>query len=287
MANKKSATSAKKTSPKKAAPKTTTKVTTVTAVESGKSTRRAAVLSNPWLSQVNALAKIPMTGSVMAEFVGTFILASVILIIHNEPFYIFVSLIGIFMMFGALSGAHVNPAVTVGAWATRRIGWTRAVMYIVVQLLAAMLALVVMNAFTAQAPEVSQEAAMFGQTAPQLFETNPLPTGKEWSVLFAEMIGVAILGFAYASVLRRNAVINKVAGAFTVGGAGFLALAFASTAAAYVGGSASLNPAVSLTLKAIDFSNVWTIAIYVVASLIGAVIGFALYDLMSSAEAKE
>lgn len=282
MATKKPASGAKKSSAKAGASKTT-RITTVKAVEAGGSRRSMFAAASPWVNRSNTFLRMPIMSAALAEFIGTFLLASTILIVRNEPFYLFISLVGIFMLVGGLSGAHVNPAVTVGAWVTRRINSVRAVSYIVAQVLAAMLALVVMNAFFAQAPAVSPEAAAFGQSAPQLFSAN-LPTeGKEWTVFFAELIGAAVLGFGYASVLRSS-IKDKVAGAFTVGGAGFIAMAFASTTAAYVSAHVALNPAVAVTLKAIDFQNVWTLAIYVVASLIGAVVGFFLYDLLRSVE---
>lgn len=281
MATKKSASGAKKSSVKAGAAKKT-RITTVKAVETG-SSRRPALAGGLLAGRGGKLFGTPVTGAALAEFVGAFLLATTILIVRNEPFYLFISLIGIFMLIGGLSGAHVNPAVTVGAWVTRRIGWTRAVSYIIAQVLGAMLALVVMDAFVSQAPAVSEEAAAFGQTAPQLFSAMSLPEGKEWSVLFAEMIGVAVLGFAYASALGTR-VKDKISGAFTVGGAAFIAMALASTATAYVSASAILNPAVTITLKALDFQNIWTLAAYIVAPLIGAAIGFFLYDLLRTAE---
>lgn len=282
MATKKTGTSAKKKTGAKPKVTKTTKVTTVKAVESG-SSRLAGSIKGGFL-------RMPVAGAALAEFIGAFLLATTVLIIHNEPFYMFIALIGIFMMVGGISGAHVNPAITVGAWVTRRINSVRALSYLAAQFLGAMLALVVMDAFLGQAPEVSAEAASFGQTAPELFRVSmdTLSEGKEQVVLFAEIIGVAILGFAYASVLRPR-VNNKVMGAFTVGGAGFIAMAFASTVANYVGAKAVLSPATALTLKAVDFANMnsWSLAIYLIAPLIGAVIGFFLHDLLESTEAEQ
>src|SRR5690606_26070682 len=105
--------------------------------------------------------------------------------------------------------------------------------YMSAQFLGAMLALVVMSAFIGQAPNVDADAAAFGQSTPTLFETAALQEGKEQAVLFAEVLGLAVLGFAYASVLRprARAVTEKASGAITVGGAGFVAMAFASTVA--------------------------------------------------------
>lgn len=282
MATKKSASGAKKSNAKAGAAKTT-RITTVKAVEAGGSRRSMFTAATPWVNRGGSFLRMPVMSASIAEFIGTFLLAVTILIVRNEPFFMFFALVGIFMLVGGLSGAHINPAVTVGAWVTRRINWVRAVSYMVAQILAAMLALVVMNAFFDQAPAVSPEQAAFGQSAPQLFSASLPAEGKEWSVFFAELIGLIVLGFGYASVLRSN-IKDKVTGAFTIGGAGFLATALASTAAAYVSAHVALNPAVAITLKALDLQNVWTLAIYVVSPLLGAVVGFFLYDLLRTSE---
>lgn len=281
MATKKSASSAKK---KTSAPSSTTKtrVTTVKAVESGSPRPATALVAK---SRGNLL-RTPILGASVAEFIGAFLLAVTVLIVRNEPFYLFIGLVGLFMMIGGLSGAHLNPAVTIGAWVSRRIRWTRAVSYIAAQFLGAMLAVVVMSSFISQAPAVSAEAAQFGQNAPQLFKAAALPEGKEWAVFMAEVIGLAVLGFAYASVLRPR-VTEKVTGAFTIGGGAFLAMAFASTAASYVGASVALNPAVAVTLSAIDFTKVWTVVVHFIAPVLGAVIGFFLYDLLQNTETEK
>ncbi len=282
MATKKSASAAKKKGAASNTKKTTTKVTTVKAVESGKTRSAGAFLRGGQ----GGLLRTPVTGAAIAEFIGAFLLATTVLIVRNEPFYLFIGLIGIFMMIGGLSGAHLNPAITIAAWVSRRVGWVRAVSYMAAQFLGAMLAVVVMNSFLNQAPDISAEAAAFGQTAPQLFTAATLPEGSEWAVFMAEVIGIAVLGFAYASVLRPR-VTDKLAGAFTVGGGAFLAMAFASTAATYVSASVALNPAIAVTLNAIDISKIWTLVVYFLAPALGAVIGFFLYDLLKSAEAQQ
>jgi MIP family channel proteins len=44
-------------------------------------------------------------------------------------------LFGLIVMFGVVSGGHFNPAVTLAAWAIRRIGTMDAIIYMIVQLL--------------------------------------------------------------------------------------------------------------------------------------------------------
>lgn len=283
MATKKTTTKTKKAAAK---PAKATRVTTVKAVEGGSSRRSNKKGSKSPLDQAINLMGRPVTAASIAEFIGVFLLATVVLVVHNEPFWMLFGIISIFMLVGGISGAHLNPAITVGAWITRRVNLVRASSYIIAQVLGAMLALVVMNQFLQQAPSIPQEAINLGQTSPELFTANELPEGKEMSVFLAEMIGVAILGFAYASVLKAGSTVKKkLTAAFTVGGAGFVALAFAGTAVAYVSASAALNPAIAVTLKAFSTEQLWwSIAIYAVAGLIGSIIGFGLHDLIRNTE---
>lgn len=284
MANKKAASSTKKTTVKSSSSTkkpTTTKVTTVKAVES-RPTERAATAGRS--SFVGRLDRTPLLGAAIAEFVGTFMLTAVIVTQQNQPIAVLFALVGIVLIVGGLSGAHVNPAMTIGAWVTRKIESSRAVAYLVAQVLGAMLALVVLNAFVGQAGEVSEQAAMMGQTAPELFKAAPIPEGKEWVLLFAELLGAAVLGFAYASALRAGR--DKIVSAFTIGAGFFTALVIGGTAATYVNASAILNPAAAISLQAITFDGMWPIAIYVVTTALGAVIGFALFDLVRNAEDK-
>jgi glycerol uptake facilitator-like aquaporin len=273
MATKKTASSVKKSTVKRTSPKTT-KVTTVKAVSADKPADKLFGLK---------MYRSPLLGAGLAEFIGTFLLAAVVIVgsangQQIQPIPAFFGLAAIVFMISAMSGAHINPAVTVAAWATRKISGVRALVYVVAQVLGAMLALVVLNAFVHNAPEVSQQAAMFGQTTPELFKAAAIPADKEWVVFFAELLGATIFGFAMASVVKTA---DRVTAAFTAGLGYFLALMVAGTAAVWVAGSAILNPALAVALQAVDFKTIWPFAVYIFAAALGAMIGFILNDLLS------
>jgi len=59
----------------------------------------------------------------------------------------------------------------------------------------------------------------------------------------------------------------------------FVALLLAASASAYVGGSAIINPAVALSLGALKW-ELWPLAVYILAPVIGGVIGFILHDTL-------
>lgn len=278
MATKK-ATSTKKNAPVKktstsspVVAKTTVKTISATAPKAGFSSRLETSLQSARLWR--ALA---------AEFIGTFLLASVVIAGQGQPIFVLFALIGIVLLIGAVSGAHVNPAVTIGAWVTRRIGWLRAVGYILVQILGAAAAYFAFNAFLGGAAAPSEQQQLYGQTAPALFAAIDLSTiaGKEWFVFFAELLGTAIIGFAYATALRNR---DTIASAFTIGAGVFIALMVTVTVAGYVAASTILNPAVALSLQAYD-PSVWAYAIYALAPIVGGVLGFIIHDLVRGREA--
>ena len=285
MATKK-ATSTKKTKQTTKAAKAkpvTTKVAEVTVAE----TAAPAAVKSVAKATKPATDRTAILGAAIAEFIGMFVLAGATVLSKGSPLYITITLIGVVLMLGSLSGAHVNPVVTLGAWATRKISSLRAVAYLSAQVIGAMLALVVMGWFISAAPQndLSAQAAMYGgQGATQLFEVADLTGGKEVYVLVAELIGAAILGFALSSAMREKH--DRVATALTYGFSFCAAFVIASVAASYASANVILNPAVAFTLGAIDWNNIssqlWPFLVYILAPLIGGTLGFFIYDLIRS-----
>jgi glycerol uptake facilitator-like aquaporin len=156
----------------------------------------------------------------------------------------------------------------------------RAIAYIVAQILGAMLALVVLNAFLSGVGAQSS-ADQFSQ-APSLFKAAALPEGKEGFIFLSEFLGTLIFAFAAAGAFRE--VRDRTAKAFTLGLGVFLGLMVAGSVAVFFSANAILNPAVAISLQAINFSSVWPIAVYVVGSVLGAVAGFGLYHLVTSVQ---
>jgi aquaporin Z len=277
MATNKSAASTRKTAKKPAssAKKTTTKVTTVKASSAAPAARARSARFT--------FSRAPLLAASIAEFVGTFLLATVVLAASGQPLFVMFAALAIVLVVGGVSGAHLNPALTVGALATRRVSLVRAVSYVVAQVLGALLALVVLNAFISAAPEVSQQAQAFGQSSPTLFKAAEVAKNKEWVVLAAELLGSVVLAFGVAAALRNRVGALRgradITHAFTYAGVLYLALLLGGTAANYVGSSAILNPAVAGSLQALKF-ELWPLLIYVVTPLVGGVLGFALSDLV-------
>lgn len=296
MATKKAGSTAKKKTTTKVrsttAKPSTTKVTKVTAVKAtdapAPATTVAAATPKRSLGSRLTSNKTFIAAALIGEFIGTFLLTVIFLGVKGgDPTILGLGLAGIVLIVGTLSGAHINPAVTVGAWVTRKISSIRALGYVVAQVLGATMAFAALTMFLNAAPQQdAQQAAMMGQSTPQLFKVAELTAKSEWAVFFIEVIAAAIFTFAVAGA--RSLVNDRVTRALTFGLGLLVASTFAIVAASYVQANSVFNPAIAVAAQAVDWSklNVMAIAVYLVAPLLGGVIGFALRDLLSSAEKK-
>ncbi len=275
MATKKAVVTKKKAPAKKATTKVVSTAETKTTVKTVPATVKKQTLGQHLETSMLAGS---LWRSLGAEFIGTFLLAAVVIAGQGQPIFVLFGLAGIVLLFGSVSGAHVNPAITIAAWATRRIGWLRALGYLLVQFLGAAAAFFALSAFIGGATQPTAEQQMYGQTAASLFQAVDVSglTGKEWYVFFAELLGTTILGFAIASASRAKETINA---AFTAGFGIFIALMVAITVSGYVSASAVLNPAVALALQAY-VANPWSYLVYLLAPVVGGVLGFLLHDVI-------
>ena len=219
------------------------------------------------------ISKPSFISAVVLEFIGTFLLAAGIIISQGQPIGVMFILMSIVLIAGGVSGAHVNPLITIGAWATRRINTIKAIFYIVAQVLGAMVAFMLLNAFVG-AQDTLQS---YGQK-PTLFTANPIPKDKEILALAAEFIGSFIFAFSVATI-TSNKKNGNMAKALGVGGGLYLAVLIAGSLATLIGSSAIINPAVAFSLQAFTIKNQnvpYAIAIYIGAALIGGILGFVL-----------
>lgn len=160
--------------------------------------------------------------------------------------------VGIFA-FGHVSGAHFNPAVSIGFAIGRHFPWTRAATYAVAQVIGAVSAAGVLRLTVGSVESGVTHAA--GGAVPSVV----------WEVVMTATLMIVIT--AVATDVR---VVGQVA-PLAVGGA--------VAVCALVGGSvsgASLNPARSIG-PAIVAGDLADLAIYVVAPVLGAVVGAVLY----------
>lgn len=205
-----------------------------------------------------------MPGALSAELVGTFILASAALVTSGNVLVIAITLMVLVLTFGRVSGANVNPIVTIALLATKQMSWVKAFGFVVAQVLGAMLALIVVNQFLSS----NTEAASAGIQAYKVREL----TGT-WVPFMAEALGGLVFGLGVAATF-----LNKKEGydaAFTIGGALLVGIVIAT-----LGSAGVVNPAVGLATSAYNTANWWTVWTYALAPVLGGVAGAWLYKLM-------
>lgn len=208
-------------------------------------------------------------GSLLAEFVGTFVLASLFIVGKGNLLYILFGMVGVTYAGLRLSGSHFNPAISVAAWATRRITAWRLLGFVIAQVLGAMLALLVAHGLLPAQPSDVSSALQGGATVYQL---SALTKDKEWYFFFAQMLGTAVFAYAFASAWDnlRNSTSRVLAISFGY----FAGLAITVQFAV-------LNPAVAVALGGVKW-ELWPLAVYVAAPVIGATIGAGLHKLFAA-----
>jgi glycerol uptake facilitator-like aquaporin len=189
-----------------------------------------------------------------AELLGTFLLAFLVHLGAGGGLPVPTAVIAgltlglIVYMLGPISGAHVNPAVTIGLASIGKIAPTEAAAYVVSQLLGGFLALLAGN-------------WLLGSALSLTVSDTPL-------VGIAEAIGAAILVLGVCSVVYGKA--PKDAAGLTIG----TSLTLGALAAS-VQSNGIVNPAVALGLGSLS-------VMYVVGPLLGGIVAAWGYKLLAA-----
>ncbi len=159
--------------------------------------------------------------------------------------------------FGAVSGAHINPAVTVGFWASGRLDGRRVPGYVVAQCAGALTA--------------SGAVRMLFPAAASLGGT--VPSGSSAQAFVLEIILTLILMLVILSVSFGAKETGLLAGV-AIGAV----IAFEALFAGPVSG-ASMNPARSLG-PAIIAGEIHSLWVYLVAPVLGALLAVPFYRVI-------
>ena len=191
----------------------------------------------------------------IAEFIGTFFLALIVGFASKSGLSITPILAGVVLMLtvygiGSISGAHINPGVTLGLLSVRKISVRDAAWYIVAQIVGALAAVAVMK-------------GMYPEMAVTL-----MGTANNVKMLIAETIGMIFFAWGIAAIVFGKHSDGTsgvmIGGSLTIGI--FIAL--------FLGSGGGLNPAVVL---AVDSFN-WA---YIIGPVLGSVIGMNLYKYLA------
>jgi glycerol uptake facilitator-like aquaporin len=192
-----------------------------------------------------------MSQKIIAECIGTFALTLAVLLstlTSESPLatpVLAAATLGLFVYaIGSISGAHLNPAVTIGLWSIKKILLPDALRYIAAQLVGAL--------------------AAFGLIAVTIGGATFGIVSEDSSVLTAEIVGTALFTFGIAAVVYGKT--TDAANGLLIGGSLLLGI----SVAAGLGSDGILNPAIGLALGSTSLS-------YVCGSIIGAILGMQLY----------
>ena len=219
---------------------------------------------------------VPVIGIVIAEFIGTFLITASFLEMQGSPLFFAFAIIGTILVVGGVSGAHLNPAVTIGAFVTRKISAVNAFFYIVAQVLGSVVAWLVLNAFLQNQTATSTTASVF--------HAATIVSGKEWYLFCAELLGATVLslGFATAIRLKGNKVVASMVAGFATLIALYLTLSITTVLLTESGTTFTfLNPAIAFASQGLSW-NIWPISIYLIAPIIGGIVGFVVQDYLQS-----
>jgi aquaporin Z len=197
----------------------------------------------------------------ITEFIGTFFLVLVVALTGNAA-AIGVTLMVMIFAGGHISGGHYNPAVTVAVLIRGKVTSRDAIMYMVVQIIAAVAAALVAKWY----------AGDMGVTTMDL-------SGKVAKAFIGELIGT----FALAYVVLNVATSRGTTGNSFYGLAiGLTVFAMASTFGAVSGGA--FNPAVAVgatVVKAFALKNIW---IYLVACFGGGLLAALVFNFINEGD---
>lgn len=222
------------------------------------------------------------TQAYAAELIGTFLLVlfiALIVIVNSEGGigYTDVAVVGLLHAFvlmmiiatiGGTSGAHVNPAITIALAAVRKIAPADAVVYIVMQLTGAVLAVLVVSLLI---QDGSADAVNFG--APAIAEN--LLEGKPAAGFLAEALGTFALMWAVMGVAVNPTAAKDWAPLVIGATLGFAVFAFGPL----TGGSFNPARAFGPALVSLEFGGAGTfIFAYVLGPLVGALAAAFAYD---------
>ena len=232
-------------------------------------------------------------GALVGELIGTAFITllifsmSILGLVDISRFGAF-AIVAIYVAVYAFSGACLNPIITVGMMASRRMSVIRGVMYIIAEIIGAWIGWIIFNAFHVAGGDTAYDVPVMAAVA----------DGKFWVTTMVELLGGVIIAFFFARALKYKRSVFTF-GAVVAGGMllailiGFVASqVFNSLSNNYV-----FNPATALMFQIFptageNFGEIiggigQALTIYALFPAIGGVIGFYLSDFASKLSGEE
>ncbi len=231
-------------------------------------------------------------GALLGEVIGTLLLALLffslsLMGLHSIATYAF-AVIAVLIAIYAFSGACLNPLITVGMMASRRMSVIRGIMYIIAEVLGAWLGWLIFNAFHLTG----------GETAYDIPTMSAIAENGMWIVTMVELVGAIIIAFFFARALKYKRSVFTFAA--VVAGGLILAVVLGyvvSAAFLSLNNNFIFNPALAMMYQIFptageNFGEILggicqALSIYAIFPMIGGVVGFYLADFTSKLSGEE
>ncbi len=203
----------------------------------------------------------------IVEFIGTFFLVLVVGLTVIEPgagmlapLAIGCTLMVMVYAGGPISGGHYNPAVTLGVWMRGKCEAKDAMVYIIVQIIAGVVAAMTVSYFKGN---------------PTLIAMTPDTTKA--------LLNEFLFTFALVYVVLNVATSKKSSGNSYFG----MAIGFTVVVGAFAGGGISggaYNPAVAAGITTMGLASASNIWIYLVGNFVGGAAAATIYKIVNADE---
>ncbi len=199
---------------------------------------------------------------------------------------------------GGVSGAHINPAVTLAFAVRRKFAWKKVGPYIVAQVAGAFAGAALVYAVYWQAIDAFNEASKTARDAAgglatySIFATFPAPYyhGSNWGPLLDQIVGTAFLVmFVVAVIDLRNTAVKANLGPLMIGLAvAAIGMSFGANAGYAINPARDFGPRLFAWIAGwgqtalpgtVDGSFSWYFWVPIIGPFIGGVIGVLIYDL--------
>ena len=234
-------------------------------------------------------------GALIGELLGTAAISAIVLTLGLNPIYVVFAYLGITLAVFKLSGANLNPVITAGMLATRRMSAIRGVLYLIAQVLGAWIAYLIVNAFLQAG--IATGNVQSTTALPALATADSITVATEgasyfWAITMIEFVGAIIFAFIFARALAYKR--SSFTFAATVAAGMFTAILFALTISMnYLGISQEytyvLNPATAVVyglfpssaegFDALMQALMPMLVSYVIFPVLGGIVGFYASDI--------
>ncbi len=286
----------------------TTKVTTKVIASSKKDGKLKTFFARKGDENENILTIFKDTriiGAIIGEILGTAVITMIVLTLGLfNPLYMILGYVGITLAVVKLSGAHLNPIVTAGMMASRRVSAIRGVIYLISQILGAWFGYWIINKFY-QAGINSGNIDAASTVLPSLSAITDLKGANEdyslfWATTMIEFVGAIIIAFFFARAVRVKKQ-SETAFAITAATGMFIAMLLAvvinSNFFMQQENTFVLNPAIGMIygifptsaegFDALMNALLPMLVAYVLFPVLGGIIGFFVSDFATLSQGED